>query len=178
MPNANTILDVQRIAKRFGARVLFEDLSFSIAEGQKVGLIARNGTGKSTLLTILTGIESADSGTIVYRNGTRIGFLEQEPHFEPTDTVLEACFDHKGDEDRVTKARQILTRLKIKDLEQPMGQLSGGQRKRVALARVLAAEPDFLILDEPTNHLDLEMIEWLEGFLSKGGKTLDRKSVV
>lgn len=172
MPNANTILDVQRIAKRFGARVLFEDLSFSIAEGQKVGLIARNGTGKSTLLAILTGIESADSGTIVYRNGTRIGFLEQEPHFEPTDTVLEACFDHKGDEDRVTKARQILTRLKIKDLEQPMGQLSGGQRKRVALARVLAAEPDFLILDEPTNHLDLEMIEWLEGFLSKGGKTL------
>ena len=172
MPNANTILDVQRIAKRFGARVLFEDLSFSIAEGQKVGLIARNGTGKSTLLAILTGIESADSGTIVYRNGTRVGFLEQEPHFEPTDTVLEACFDHKGDEDRVTKARQILTRLKIKDLEQPMGQLSGGQRKRVALARVLAAEPDFLILDEPTNHLDLEMIEWLEGFLSKGGKTL------
>lgn len=172
MASQNTILDVQNISKRFDARELFANLSFSIAEGQKVGLIARNGTGKSTLLSILTGRESQDEGAIVYRNGIRTGYLEQEPVFNPDDTVLDACFNHQGDDEKIVKAKQILTRLKIADLSQPMGQLSGGQRKRVALANALITEPDFLILDEPTNHLDLEMIEWLEGFLQRGNKSI------
>lgn len=172
MASQNTILDVQNVSKRFGARELFANLSFSIAEGQKVGLIARNGTGKSTLLSILTGRESQDEGVIVYRNGIRTGYLEQEPAFNPDDTVLDACFNHQGDDEKIVKAKQILTRLKIADLSQPMGQLSGGQRKRVALANALITEPDFLILDEPTNHLDLEMIEWLEGFLQRGNKSI------
>ncbi len=172
MVSQNTILDVQNVSKRFGARELFANLSFSIAEGQKVGLIARNGTGKSTLLSILTGRESQDEGAIVYRNGIRTGYLEQEPVFNPDDTVLDACFNHQGDDEKIVKAKQILTRLKIADLSQPMGQLSGGQRKRVALANALITEPDFLILDEPTNHLDLEMIEWLEGFLQRGNKSI------
>lgn len=172
MASQNTILDVQNVSKRFGARELFANLSFSIAEGQKVGLIARNGTGKSTLLSILTGRESQDEGAIVYRNGIRTGYLEQEPVFNPDDTVLDACFNHQGDDEKIVKAKQILTRLKIADLSLPMGQLSGGQRKRVALANALITEPDFLILDEPTNHLDLEMIEWLEGFLQRGNKSI------
>ena len=172
MASQNTILDVQNVSKRFGARELFANLSFSIAEGQKVGLIARNGTGKSTLLSILTGRESQDEGAIVYRNGIRTGYLEQEPVFNPDDTVLDACFNHQGDDEKIVKAKQILTRLKIADLSQPMGQLSGGQRKRVALANALITEPDFLILDEPTDHLDLEMIEWLEGFLQRGNKSI------
>lgn len=172
MASQNTILDVQNVSKRFGAREFFANLSFSIAEGQKVGLIARNGTGKSTLLSILTGRESQDEGAIVYRNGIRTGYLEQEPVFNPDDTVLDACFNHQGDDEKIVKAKQILTRLKIADLSQPMGQLSGGQRKRVALANALITEPDFLILDEPTNHLDLEMIEWLEGFLQRGNKSI------
>lgn len=172
MASQNTILDVQNVSKRFGARELFANLSFSIVEGQKVGLIARNGTGKSTLLSILTGRESQDEGAIVYRNGIRTGYLEQEPVFNPDDTVLDACFNHQGDDEKIVKAKQILTRLKIADLSQPMGQLSGGQRKRVALANALITEPDFLILDEPTNHLDLEMIEWLEGFLQRGNKSI------
>lgn len=172
MASQNTILDVQNVSKRFGARELFANLSFSIAEGQKVGLIARNGTGKSTLLSILTGRESQDEGAIVYRNGIRTGYLEQEPVFNPDDTVLDACFNHQGDDEKIVKAKQILTRLKITDLSQPMGQLSGGQRKRVALANALITESDFLILDEPTNHLDLEMIEWLEGFLQRGNKSI------
>lgn len=172
MASQNTILDVQNVSKRFGARELFANLSFSIAEGQKVGLIARNGTGKSTLLSILTGRESQDEGAIVYRNGIRTGYLEQEPVFNPDDSVLDACFNHQGDDEKIVKAKQILTRLKIADLSQPMGQLSGGQRKRVALANALITEPDFLILDEPTNHLDLEMIEWLEGFLQRGNKSI------
>lgn len=172
MASQNTILDVQNVSKRFGARELFANLSFSIAEGQKVGLIARNGTGKSTLLSILTGRESQDEGAIVYRNGIRTGYLEQEPVFNPDDTVLDACFNHQGDDEKIVKAKQILTRLKIADLSQPMGQLSGGQRKRVALANALITEPDFLILDEPTNHLDLEMIEWLEGSLQRGNKSI------
>lgn len=172
MASQNTILDVQNVSKCFGARELFANLSFSIAEGQKVGLIARNGTGKSTLLSILTGRASQDEGAIVYRNGIRTGYLEQEPVFNPDDTVLDACFNHQGDNEKIVKAKQILTRLKIADLSQPMGQLSGGQRKRVALANALITEPDFLILDEPTNHLDLEMIEWLEGFLQRGNKSI------
>ncbi len=165
-------LDVQNLTKSFGALLLFRNISFSIAERQKVGLIAKNGTGKSTLLSILTGKEGYDAGAIIYRNGIRIGFLEQTPNFSPDDSVLDACFNHQGDEEKVLRAKQILTQLKIRNLQQPMGQLSGGQQKRVALANVLILEPDFLILDEPTNHLDLEMIEWLEGFLRRGNKTL------
>ena len=165
-------LDVQNLTKSFGAQVLFKDISFSIAEGQHVGLVAQNGTGKSTLLSILTGKEGCDSGSIIYRNNLRVGMLEQSPHFDPEESVLDACFNHEGNPERLLKAKQILTMLKLYDLDQPMGQLSGGQQKRVALANVLILEPDFLILDEPTNHLDLEMIEWLEGYLSRGNKTI------
>ena len=165
-------LDVQNLTKSFGAQVLFKDISFSIAEGQHVGLVAQNGTGKSTLLSILTGKEGYDSGSIIYRNDLRVGMLEQSPHFDPEESILDACFNHEGNPERLLKAKQILTMLKLYDLEQPMGQLSGGQQKRVALANVLILEPDFLILDEPTNHLDLEMIEWLEGYLSRGNKTI------
>ena len=165
-------LDVQQLTKSFGSLVLFRDINFSIAEGQKVGLIAKNGTGKSTLLSILSGVEGYDSGDIIFRRDLRVGMLEQSPVFDPAESVLDACFNHQGDEEKVLKAKQILTQLKIRDLSQPMGQLSGGQQKRVALANVLITEPDLLILDEPTNHLDLEMIEWLEGFLSRGNKTL------
>lgn len=165
-------LDVQQLSKSFGALVLFRNISFSVAEGQKVGLIAKNGTGKSTLLSILSGAEGYDSGDIVFRRDLRVGMLEQSPVFDPAESVLDACFHHQGDEERILKAKQILTKLKIRDLSQPMGELSGGQQKRVALANVLITEPDLLILDEPTNHLDLEMIEWLEGFLNRGNKTL------
>lgn len=172
MANPKPVLDVQNLTKRFGAKVLFEDISFSIAEGQRVGLIAQNGTGKSTLLAILMGEEGKDGGEVIYRNGLRVACLVQSPHFDPKETVLDACFNHHGDEEKVLKAKQILTQLKITNLNQPMGELSGGQQKRVALANTLITEPDFLILDEPTNHLDLEMIEWLEGYLSRGNKTL------
>ena len=172
MPSQLPILDVQNLTKSFGAHLLFNDISFSIAEGQKVGLIARNGTGKSTLLSILTGVEGYDSGKIIFRNDIRIGYLEQTPKFNPADTVLEACFNSNDSEERILKAKQILTQLKIGDLNQTMGTLSGGQQRRVALANVLATEPDMFVLDEPTNHLDLDMIEWLEGFLSRGNKTL------
>ena len=165
-------LDVQKLTKSFGALVLFRDLSFSIAEGQKVGLIAKNGTGKSTLLSILSGKEGYDQGEIIFRRDLKVEMLEQSPAFDPAESVLDACFNHQGDPDKVLKAKQILTQLKIRDLEQPMGQLSGGQQKRVALANVLITDPDLLILDEPTNHLDLEMIEWLEGDLNRGNKTL------
>lgn len=165
-------LDVQHLKKSFGSLLLFDDISFSVAEGQHVGLIAKNGTGKSTLLNILIGHEGYDSGDIIYRRDIRVAMLEQSPTFDPQESVLDACFNHQGDPEKVLKAKQILTKLKIRDLQQPMGQLSGGQQKRVALANVLITEPDFLILDEPTNHLDLEMIEWLEGFLQRGNKTL------
>ena len=165
-------IDIQGLSKSFGALTLFEDISFSISEGQRVGLIAKNGTGKSTLLSVLTGKEGYDAGKIICKRDLKIGYLEQSPWFDPEESVLDACFNHHGEEERVLKAKQILTQLKIKDLTQPMGQLSGGQQKRVALANVLITEPELLILDEPTNHLDLEMIEWLEGFLSRGNKTL------
>ena len=165
-------LDVQHLSKSFGALQLFSDISFSIGEGQKVGLIAKNGTGKSTLLSILSGKESYDSGSIVFRRDLKVGMLEQSPKFDAEETVLDACFNHHGDPEKVLKAKQVLTQLKIRNLEQKMGQLSGGQQKRVALANVLLTEPDLLILDEPTNHLDLEMIEWLEGYLGRGNKTL------
>ena len=165
-------LDVQNLTKSFGALVLFENISFSVAQGQRVGLIAKNGTGKSTLLSLLAGNDSPDSGSIIFRKDIKVGILEQSPVFDPEETVLEACFNHEGEDEKILKAKQVLTQLKIRDLNQPMGQLSGGQQKRVALANVLITEPDLLILDEPTNHLDLEMIEWLEGFLSRGNKTL------
>lgn len=165
-------LDVQNLTKRFGAQVLFENISFSIAEGQKVGLVARNGTGKSTLMSVLMDKEGYESGSIIYRRDLKLGFLEQSPQFDHEESVLDACFNHEGDPEKVLKARQILTQLHITNLEQPMGQLSGGQQKRVALANVLITEPDFLMLDEPTNHLDLEMIEWLEGYLNRGNKTI------
>ena len=165
-------LDVQNISKSFGALHLFTDISFSIAEGQRVGLIAKNGTGKSTLLSVVCGKESHDTGDIIFRRDIKVGYLEQAPVFNPEETVLDACFNHQGEEEKVLKAKQVLTQLKIRNLQQPMGQLSGGQQKRVALANVLLTEPDLLVLDEPTNHLDLEMIEWLEGFLSHGNKTL------
>ena len=164
------LLDVQNVSKRFGAHVLFEDISFSIGEGQHVGLIAKNGTGKSTLLSLLSGKESVDSGSIIFRRDIKVGFLEQQPKFDPEESVLDACFNHNGDPDKVLKAKQVLTQLRITDLNQPVGQLSGGQQKRVALANVLITEPDLLILDEPTNHLDLQMIEWLEGYLSRATK--------
>lgn len=165
-------LDVQNLTKSFGAQVLFRNISFSVSQGQKVGLIAQNGTGKSTLLSILTDKEGYDSGTIIYHNDIKVGYLEQSPQFDPSESVLDACFNHHGDPEKVLKAKQILTMLKLPDLSQPMGQLSGGQQKRVALANVLITEPDMLILDEPTNHLDLQMIEWLEGYLRRGNKTL------
>ena len=172
MAKENPYLDVQNLTKSFGSLVLFQNISFSIAEGQKVGLIAKNGTGKSTLLSVLSGKDGYDSGSIVFRRDIKVGMLEQSPVFDPGESVLEACFNHQNDEEKVLRAKQVLTQLKIRDLNQPMGQLSGGQQKRVALANVLLTEPDLLILDEPTNHLDLEMIEWLEGYLGRGRKTL------
>lgn len=165
-------LDVQNLTKSFGAQVLFRNISFSVGEGQKVGFIAKNGTGKSTLLEILAGKEGYDDGQIIYRNDIRIGILEQTPKFDAEESVLDACFNHEGNPDKILRAKQILTQLHITDLGQPMGQLSGGQQKRVALANALLNEPDFLILDEPTNHLDLEMIVWLEGYLSRSTLTL------
>ena len=165
-------LDVQNLTKRFGAEVLFDNISFSIAEGQKVGLVARNGTGKSTLMSVLMDKEGHESGDIIYRRDLKVGYLEQSPKFDPEESVLEACFNHEDDPEKVLKAKQILTQLHIINMDQPMGQLSGGQQKRVALANVLIDEPDFLMLDEPTNHLDLEMIEWLEGYLNRGNKTI------
>ena len=165
-------LDVQNLTKRFGAQVLFDNISFSIAEGQKVGLVARNGTGKSTLMSVLMDKEGHESGDIIYRRDLKVGYLEQSPQFDPEESVLQACFNHEDDPEKVLKAKQILTQLHITNLEQPMGQLSRGQQKRVALANVLITEPDFLMLDEPTNHLDLEMIEWLEGYLNRGNKTI------
>ena len=172
MANQIPYLDVQNLTKRFGAQVLFDNISFSIAEGQKVGLVARNGTGKSTLMSVLMDKEGHESGDIIYRRDLKVGYLEQSPKFDPEESVLDACFNHQGDEEKLLKAKQILTQLHIMDLNQPMEQLSGGQQKRVALANVLIEEPDFLMLDEPTNHLDLEMIEWLEGYLNRGNKTI------
>ena len=165
-------LDVQNLTKSFGAQVLFRDINFSIGEGQKVGLVAKNGTGKSTLLEILTGHEGYDSGSIIFRNNIRLGYLTQTPKFDPEESVIDACFNHQGNPERVLKAKQILTQLHIDNLDQPMKELSGGQQKRVALANVLITEPDFLVLDEPTNHLDLNMIVWLENYLSRSTLTL------
>lgn len=191
-------LQIEGLTKSFGDRVLFSDIAFGLSEGERVGLIAKNGTGKTTLLNIIAGDESYDAGTITFRNDIRVGYLRQLPVFQPEMTVLQACFAADGEVTRTIRdyelamahnnvseldqlmarmeqykawdyeqrVKQILSRLKINDYEQPMGQLSGGQQKRVALANVLISEPDLLILDEPTNHLDLEMTEWLEDYLS------------
>lgn len=194
-----TYLDIQHLSKRIGDLVLFEDISFSVGEGQHVGLIARNGAGKSTLLSIIAGKDSAEEGEIVFQRDLRIGMLEQEPNFEPTHTVMQAVTSRlRGDfasllvseqgkelaahtealdaaeewNEVQMRAKQILTQLKINNLDKPVGLLSGGQQKRVALASVLIANPDLLILDEPTNHLDLEMIEWLEQYLQRNTKAL------
>lgn len=204
MTAVNPYLQVESLTKRIGERTLFENISFGIAEGQHTGLIAKNGTGKSTLLNILSNKESHDAGNIVFRNGIQISYLEQDPHYPPNLSVLEACFSHGNavtnligayeqcmntpgnpkldallDQmeranawDYETRAKQILTKLKITDFNQKISTLSGGQLKRVALANVLILEPDLLLLDEPTNHLDLTMIEWLEDYLSRARLSL------
>ena len=204
MATVNPILQVENLTKSFGDLVLFRDINFGLAEGQRVGLIAKNGSGKSTLLNILSGKEGYDEGSITYRRDVRVGYLEQSPVYPPELSVLEACFwqsspitqlikeyehcmetdgnpgleellarmEHEKAWDYERKIKQILSQLKIRDFEQPISQLSGGQLKRVALANALITEPDFLILDEPTNHLDLEMTEWLEDYLRRGNLTL------
>ena len=200
----NSYLQVQNLTRRVGDRTLFSNLCFSIGEGQKVGLIAKNGTGKSTLLNILNGTDQADEGQVVYRNGIRVGYLEQTPSYPLDLTVIEACFWHGNETtnlireyetcmasgsqeglqsildrmevlkawDYETRAKAILSQLFITEFDKPLAQLSGGQLKRVALANTLIMEPDMLILDEPTNHLDLQMIEWLENYLSRSSMTL------
>lgn len=201
---ANPYLQVEGLTKSFGDLVLFRNISFGIAEGQRIGLIAKNGSGKTTLLNILAGKEGYDEGSIVFRRDLKVGYLEQAPKYPEGLTVLEACFfhgnetvnlireyehcmetpgnpnmeellsrmDHANAWDYERKAKQILSQLKIRDFNQPVEQLSGGQIKRVALANVLINEPDLLILDEPTNHLDLDMTEWLEDYLKRGTLSL------
>lgn len=197
-------LQVQNLTRSVGDRTLFRDVSFGIGQGQKVGLVADNGTGKSTLLNILGGKDAADSGDVVFHNGVTLGYLEQSPSYPPELTVLEACFWHGNETTNLIRAyeqclatpgnpglqealdmmeqhkawdyenrsKTILSKLSITEFNKPVGQLSGGQLKRVALANALIMEPDFLILDEPTNHLDLVMTEWLEGYLSRSNMTL------
>ena len=177
-------LQVEGLVKSFGDRVLFENLSLGVGEGQRIGLIAKNGTGKTTLLNIIAGREDYEAGRITFRRDLKVAYLEQNPAFPEGTTVLDACFladspalravaayeqaemDAQDAWNYESRVKQILTQLKIKDFDQPTGQLSGGQVKRVALANALIAEPDLLILDEPTNHLDLEMTEWLEEYLA------------
>lgn len=160
-------LQVSSLTKSFGDLLLFSEISFGINQGDKVGLIAKNGAGKTTLLNILTGKEDEDSGEIVYKSDLKIGYLSQNPAFDPELTILELF-----PKDKELKAKQLLTKLKIDDDSRKISSLSGGQLKRVALAQVFAEEPDFLILDEPTNHLDLDMTEWLEDYLSRSHMTL------
>ena len=170
MAAVNPYLQVEKLSFAVGDKTLFHDISFGIAEGQHVGLIAQNGTGKTSLLNILSGHEEPESGTVTYRRDLRVAYLEQTPVFPEEMTVMEACLWHCKEEPR--RIQEYLTKLKITDHDQPISQLSGGQLKRVALANVLCQEPDLLILDEPTNHLDLQMIEWLETYLSRSYMTL------
>ena len=197
-------LQIDNLTKSYGERILFEDVSFGVSEGEKIGIIAKNGTGKSTLLRIIAGKESADSGEVVFRKGLRVGFLEQTPVFGADDTALDACMSGDGEIPRVIaeyekalldgnadrlndaihemdcrnawdyeeRFKQLLTQLKIKSIDTPVSKMSGGQQKRIALARVILESPDMIILDEPTNHLDIEVIEWLEGYLTRSRVTL------
>lgn len=173
-------LQATNLTKRVGDKTLFRDISLGIGEGQRVGLIAQNGTGKTSLLNILAGDDGPDGGEVVSRNGIRLGYLRQTPVFPAEMSVLDACFWHAGRRRDDTeealelevRCKQILDKLKIGDTSRRMGVLSGGQVKRVALANVLIQSPDLLILDEPTNHLDLEMIEWLESYLGRQCMTL------
>jgi ABC transport system ATP-binding/permease protein len=199
-----SFLQIENLTKSYGDHLLFHDITFGVNEGDKIGIIAKNGTGKSTLLHIIAGKESADSGTVTFRSGLKVGMLDQLPEFDPEATVAEACLtgdtatlkiisDYecalaKGDADEILAAsqamdgagawdhedmmRQMLSQLNITDLSAKMGTLSGGQRKRVAIARMLLEKPDLLILDEPTNHLDIEIVEWLENYLTRQRVTL------
>ena len=166
-----SFLQIDGLCKSFGDRVIFDGLTLSIAQGEKVGLIARNGQGKSTLLDVIAGNADYRSGSITFRRDIKIAYLVQSPVFAKGSAVLEACCP-SADEELRLKARQLLTKLEITDFEKPVDQLSGGQAKRVALAQALMSEPDFLILDEPTNHLDVEVTEWLEEYLSASRLTL------
>lgn len=197
MATSTPYMEVLGLTKRIGDRTLFEDISFTVNEREHIGLIAKNGTGKSTLLSIIAGIEGYDGGQIIFRNDIKVGYLEQTPSYPSGLSVIEACFwhgneitdvikryektiengevdeeilsqmDHLKAWDYERRAKQILSQLKITDFKQPLSELSGGQLKRIALANVLITEPDILIMDEPTNHLDLDMIEWLEKYLSR-----------
>ena len=195
-------LSVENISKSFGIHQLFENLSFGIEKGQKVALVARNGAGKSTLMKILTGADTPDSGLVVFNREVRLGYLSQEHGLDDSKTILENIFsaendmtraiaayekalanhgdlqkahdlmEHSGAWDYEAKAKQILGGLEVHDLEQVVGNLSGGQKRRIALAKVLIESPDLVLLDEPTNHLDLDMIEWLEEFLTRSNMTI------
>ena len=176
-------LQVENLTKSYGDRMLFDSVTFGVFEGDKIGVIAKNGTGKSTMLRVLSGAESPDSGSVVYRSGLRVGFLDQAPQFAPGISPLQACLDYmaqvaetrEGHDDgwtREDRARQMLSQLGIHDADSPADSRSGGQLKRIALARVLLGEPQLLILDEPTNHLDIEAVEWLENYLSRARVTL------
>lgn len=200
----SSVLLVENLARSYGEKNLFENISFVLSQSQKVALIARNGAGKTSLLNIIAGLEPCDAGTVTMFNRESFEYLKQEPELDPERTVFEEVYSHSNEIQRAilnyehvikgtskeeiqhaigqmdamqgweyeTRVRQILTQLKLPDLDQRIGTLSGGQQKRVALAKVLITEPDFLILDEPTNHLDVEMIEWLEEYLSKTSITL------
>ena len=198
----DSILQIENLTKSFGDRILFANLSFGVSEGEKIGIIAKNGSGKSTLMSVLTGHEQYDSGKITFRNDLRIGYLEQVPVFNPESSVIDACLDNNDEVSAILKEyeraamagtdisnhirkmdaanawdyedrfKQILSQLGIDDVNQPMGELSGGQQKRVAIARVLISNPDLLFLDEPTNHLDIATVEWLENYLSRSRITL------
>ena len=170
MAAVNPYLQVEGLRFAVGDKELFHDISFGIAEGQRIGLIARNGVGKTSLLNIIAGKEEPEAGTVVFRRDLRVAYLEQAPSFPKEMTVMEACLWHCSEEPR--RIKEYLTKLHITDHDQPISHLSGGQLKRVALANVLCQEPDLLILDEPTNHLDLKMIEWLENYLSRSRITL------
>ncbi len=173
-------LQATGVTKRVGDKTLFHSITLGIGEGQRIGLIAQNGTGKTSLLNILSGDDQPEGGEVIIRSGIRLGYLRQTPEFPPEMSVLDACFWHAGRQRNDSEeslalevqCRQILDKLKIGDTSRPMRVLSGGQVKRVALANVLIQNPDLLILDEPTNHLDLEMIEWLETYLGRQCMTL------
>lgn len=168
-------LQIDRLTKSFGDRVLFADVTLGIYQGDKIGLIAANGAGKTTFLNIIAGSEDYDSGEVVFRNDLRVGYLAQLPPFDPGQTALEYATPAPQRADDYTcadRARQMLYQFRITDMDQKMGEMSGGQAKRVALAKVLLTDPDLLILDEPTNHLDIEMVEWLENYLSRQRITL------